>query len=188
MPTSKKSSMKAAPSKEDLEQLYFQEGLSMRAIAAKLGVNKVTIERKMKKFGITRRTNVCGWLKATQNRSIELIPGMKWCHRCKLHLPLTSFKGSVQKRTSYCSKCYSVYDRERGVALRLKAVQYLGGVCKNCGFTQHAAFDFHHRIPAEKDVSWDKLRKRGWKRIVVELDKCDLLCANCHRIHHSETT
>lgn len=51
------------------------------------------------------------------------------------------------------------------------------------------ALDFHHRDPSEKEFDWNKLRKRSWESIAFELDKCDLLCSNCHReSHYDENT
>lgn len=49
----------------------------------------------------------------------------------------------------------------------------------------YPAMHFHHRDGEMKDVSWTKLRLRSWDKIVLELDKCDLVCANCHAIIHS---
>jgi hypothetical protein len=52
-------------------------------------------------------------------------------------------------------------------------------------FAVHPAlFDFDHREPAEKAFNWNKLRLRRWETIKAELDKCDLLCAYCHRLRH----
>ncbi len=67
-----------------------------------------------------------------------------------------------------------------------RCVEYLGGVCVDCGIqTLPAVYDFHHRNPDEK--SFDIATRRNWsfERLVAELDKCDLLCANCHRIRHA---
>lgn len=66
------------------------------------------------------------------------------------------------------------------------AIQYKGGCCKQCGYNTHfAALQFHHIDPSTKDVSWNKLRLRSWDKIKIELDKCQILCANCHSIVHS---
>ncbi len=77
-----------------------------------------------------------------------------------------------------------VYKRER----KLKAIEYLGGVCKKCGGTFHpAVYEFHHRDQTLKDRDPSKMLQLSWKRLQEELDKCDLLCANCHRLtHHQE--
>jgi hypothetical protein len=75
-------------------------------------------------------------------------------------------------------------NRWRGI--KKKAIAYKGGCCVKCGYSAHyAPLQFHHRDPEHKEVSWTKLRLRSWDKIVVELDKCDLVCSNCHFIIHS---
>ncbi len=72
---------------------------------------------------------------------------------------------------------------------KLLAVHYKGGKCSRCGYDKCVrALSFHHRDPGGKDfsiggVSW------AWGRIRNELDKCDLLCTNCHsEIHHEQSS
>lgn len=72
--------------------------------------------------------------------------------------------------------------------IKEKAVQYKGNCCVQCGYQKHyAALQFHHINPNEKDISWTKLRLRSWDKIQYELDKCILVCANCHSIIHSNS-
>ncbi len=69
---------------------------------------------------------------------------------------------------------------------KVKAIDYLGGECKDCGYKGHPnVYDFHHRDAATKKYTWTKLRLRSWTDVIEELDKCDLLCANCHRLRHA---
>ena len=60
--------------------------------------------------------------------------------------------------------------------------------CDHCGFFHEAAMDWHHRDPSMKEgrVSFFIQQAYSWKRIKAEMDKCDMLCANCHRILHSK--
>jgi hypothetical protein len=75
---------------------------------------------------------------------------------------------------------------ERWRLRKAKAIAYLGGQCFDCGLASHQdLYDFHHRDPKEKKYSWTKLRLRSWSSVTEELDKCDLLCANCHRMRHA---
>lgn len=70
---------------------------------------------------------------------------------------------------------------------KAEAITYLGGKCMKCGGVFHpAVYDFHHRDPSEKDANPAQLMSGSWKKIVAELDKCDLLCANCHRLEHHQ--
>lgn len=68
---------------------------------------------------------------------------------------------------------------------KLDAINYLGGECKSCKGTFHpAVYEFHHRDPVDKDRDPSKMLSLKWERVTAELDKCDLLCANCHRVEH----
>ncbi len=58
--------------------------------------------------------------------------------------------------------------------------------CANVQFYQ-AGFDFDHRNSAEKYRDIAKIMTYSWKKsIMPEIDKCRLLCSNCHRIHAHE--
>lgn len=60
--------------------------------------------------------------------------------------------------------------------------------CAKCGFAHPAALDFHHRNPEEKlyEVSVMPGKSISKDKILAEIAKCDVLCANCHRIFHYE--
>lgn len=60
--------------------------------------------------------------------------------------------------------------------------------CTRCGFDDARALDFHHRDGQEKDEILSRVHIRGWgkERILAEIAKCDVLCANCHRIEHHQ--
>lgn len=69
--------------------------------------------------------------------------------------------------------------------LKELAVEYLGGKCTICGYNRCIwALDFHHRNPEEKKFTIGKYYSRSWEKLKKELDKCDLVCANCHREIH----
>ncbi|MDD9952749.1 MAG: hypothetical protein OXR66_00260 [Candidatus Woesearchaeota archaeon] len=74
----------------------------------------------------------------------------------------------------------------RDIVLKKKAIAYKGGCCKHCGYEEHyAALQFHHL--RDKEASWNDMRNMGWEKVRKELDKCELLCANCHHIVHSKS-
>jgi hypothetical protein len=79
--------------------------------------------------------------------------------------------------------------REAKRKRKLEAIQYLGGKCISCKEEFHpAVYEFHHRDPKTKDRDPSKMLSLSWERVVKELDNCDLLCANCHRLeHHRES-
>lgn len=84
--------------------------------------------------------------------------------------------------------------RDRGRAYRetvkIRALSYLGNKCASCGYDRCMdAFDFHHVNPKSKEFAINEgfCRHFAWERIKNELDKCVLLCANCHReLHYKE--
>jgi len=59
--------------------------------------------------------------------------------------------------------------------------------CTKCGFAHPAALDFHHTDPTQKDGNIHRYIANGqYKKAYKEVEKCIVLCANCHRIHHYE--
>lgn len=77
---------------------------------------------------------------------------------------------------------------KRRKLLKEKAVEYLGGKCSICGYDKCInALQFHHINPENKDFSISaKGYTRSWKIVKKELDKCILVCANCHcEVHAS---
>jgi len=59
--------------------------------------------------------------------------------------------------------------------------------CVRCDFANPRALMFHHRYPAEKELTVARAYSMGWseKRILAEIAKCEILCANCHMIEHA---
>jgi DNA-binding CsgD family transcriptional regulator len=71
--------------------------------------------------------------------------------------------------------------------LKEKAVEYKGGRCEKCGYNKCIiALEFHHMNPLEKDFNIGKNSMLAWGKVKKELDKCILVCANCHREIHYE--
>lgn len=57
--------------------------------------------------------------------------------------------------------------------------------CIRCDESRHWVLDFHHRDPTEKEASVSRVLRGGSKqRVLDEIAKCDVLCANCHRDEH----
>lgn len=61
--------------------------------------------------------------------------------------------------------------------------------CLRCGEDHPACLQFHHRDSSSKDISISHAINNGWSRarITIEIQKCDVLCANCHfKLHYEE--
>lgn len=112
----------------------------------------------------------------------------KVCSKCKKEFKI--------KEHAYCRRyCYdcvptvTTSGAEARKLIKKWAVEYKGGKCERCGYNKCiVALDFHHLDPSQKDftisnrnVDWD------WEVVKQEVDKCILLCANCHReLHYNE--
>jgi len=67
---------------------------------------------------------------------------------------------------------------QRRAALKSRAVEYKGGKCVICSYDNPCALQFHHEDPRTKE--FEVSSKMSWEVIKPELDKCVLVCANCH--------
>ncbi len=75
--------------------------------------------------------------------------------------------------------------RLRKIAIKKKCIEYLGGECYHCGNRSINVLTFHHRDPEKKEHTISQIKDWSWEKIRKELDKCDMLCFNCHMEEHA---
>lgn len=126
----------------------------------------------------------------------------KICTRCKIEKDETEYAVKLKGRAAHCKECFNkwyqshytknwqaMYERrEVHRKRRLKALQKtveeikLGG-CHDCGFTYPPwVMDFDH-VRDEKLYNVANMVQQGMSlaKVLEEIAKCDLVCANCHR-------
>jgi len=109
----------------------------------------------------------------------------QWCYDCETYRIKDDFSPNSLKVYGRCRDCSGKHDIERARVFKKRAIEHLGGRCVDCGFKGHyASFEFHHEKPEEKEMNWNKMRKKSWINLLPELNKCILLCSNCHGVVH----
>ena len=85
-----------------------------------------------------------------------------------------------------CRKCSMDSVIKRRKKIKKMSVEYKGGKCEICGYDKcFRALEFHHTDPDKKDFQISG-KSVSWDRIKIELDKCVLVCSNCHSEIHSD--
>lgn len=78
-------------------------------------------------------------------------------------------------------------NRELAKKHKKELVYYKGGKCEKCAYNKYiGALDFHHKDPKEKSFTIASKLLCNMEMLKYEVDKCLLLCANCHREKHEE--
>ena len=125
------------------------------------------------------------------------------CSKCKKIKSKRSFHKSCNKPTKYntsCKVCRAFFAKTKYKKdhkkvkqkqriyynkMKKRAVEYLGGKCILCGSVFHSCcYDFHHKDPTQKETKLSAKLNCTFEIIKKELDKCELLCSNCHRLKH----
>ncbi|MFA6588570.1 MAG: HNH endonuclease signature motif containing protein [Patescibacteria group bacterium] len=76
--------------------------------------------------------------------------------------------------------------KKRRIKVRNLARELKGSKCEICGYAKcQEALEFHHIHEKKFGIS-EKGYTRSWQKVKNELDKCQLVCANCHREIHSK--
>jgi hypothetical protein len=172
---------------------YLAKNLSIREITDESKKCSGSVRYWMKKYGL--KANFKSFKdghdfangSAKQNKR-KIKGDTRYCPHCNLYKKFEEFY--VRRGNNYsghCKKCVKEQTVKRGRQLKLDCLDYKGGKCQKCGYNKcQASLEFHHRDPNEKD--FPICQKYGCRkisdRIKRELDKCDLLCANCHREEH----
>lgn len=105
---------------------------------------------------------------------------------CKKHGDTNFFQDNCG--TWRCRKCRNEAVQKRREKVKLMAIEYKGGKCEICGYDKCPdALEFHHLNSNEKDFGIaQKGYTRSFELVKKELDKCILVCSNCHReIHYN---
>lgn len=108
-----------------------------------------------------------------------LVNGYGVCPECA-----KPYQKRYRKESGYKSRKH-VLERRRREAQRKQAIDFLGGQCKDCGIGDPRVLVFDH-ITEDKESNVAGLLGKAWERIVLELNKCELVCANCHLIRTNE--
>lgn len=135
----------------------------------------------------------------------------KICGSCQKELPATEeYFASKKLKTKVilqwqCRECHKIYRKkhyednkqkyiDKAHLHRDKVKNWFNQevkqklFCSVCKESRYWVLDFHHRDPKQKENNIAKLINEGSKkRLLFELEKCDVLCSNCHRdLHHQE--
>ena len=167
--------------KDLLEKLYLHDKKSQRDIAKELCLSQTTVRYYLKKFSIVKREE-------HQESSLDNL--LRKCPRCNVSKNSEDFykckKGNRIVLSSYCRSCNTNLTVSKLRREKQKCLDYLGGTCMSCGFNKYAgALEFHHLDPSKKDYEISKRYRKFDDNVRLELDKCVLLCSNCHKMAHA---
>ena len=88
-----------------------------------------------------------------------------------------------QKYRGYCKDCANKIEKER-YGEKKNFTASFKEKCQKCGETRNYVLDFHHKEKEDKDFTIGRFKKGSLEIIKTEIDKCVVLCANCHREFH----
>lgn len=131
------------------------------------------------------------------------LPKEKRCPRCKEIKPAIMF--NTRKRPygitlrAWCLKCTKKYQAEKYKEQKEDIKKYMSTLykyvnnlkrksgCLYCDENDPVCLVFHHRNSEEKEMAISRAIASKWKleRLQKEINKCDILCANCHRKLHA---
>ena len=117
---------------------------------------------------------------------------MKKCNKCNVEKSLdhyTKRKSSKDGYNIHCKECMGQYykDNKQQYFNRRKWFYDIKAElkCERCGFDHPAALDFHHKDPTQKSFGISANKHIDKEKVLDEIKKCEVLCANCHRVEHA---
>lgn len=107
--------------------------------------------------------------------------GEQRCSQCGMIKKYTEF----YSKRKICKDCTKQNEREKYLYYRKQLNDYKQEcACQKCGCNKFYMLDFHHVNPEEKEAKISDLSRVKIENITKELNKCIVLCANCHREFH----
>ena len=128
-------------------------------------------------FGINNRKHLEKWTNTE-----------KTCSKCLLLKKYSDFYFNKKENRlyRYCKQCSKQYDKNKIAKFKQLCLEYLGSKCNSCGYDKcQASLDFHHENPNIKKFNINQKKQMKLTDVIKkELDKCIILCSNCHRELH----
>lgn len=171
----------------EIEKLtaLIEKFLSQREIAQELNCSQSTVKHWLKQYNLKT-------INTRKFEHLDLPNDKKYCRTCdsvKFKTEFYKHQSGTEALQSYCKLCNHKKVIDRGRQIKLRMLEYKRGKCIDCNLLATEAnacvFDFHHLDPTIKDVNFNSIRWKKWEIITKELDKCVLVCANCHRLRHA---
>jgi hypothetical protein len=137
------------------------------------------IDGKSKVLGNRKYCLSCSPYNQHNNKRLD-IESIRVCSVCGREYEYARGKGHTFQ------KCNSCLVNQRKQERKAQAIEYKGSKCALCGYGRcHAALHFHHVNDEDKLFGISGKHALSWSKIKQELDKCVLLCANCHAEVHA---
>ena len=169
--------------KEILQNLI-SSGLSLNKISKEVNKSLTSIRYWVKKYDLISQH------KTFKEQIKKEIGHHRYCPSCEKQCNIEDFyqKRGVPNSSTYCKKCTSIQTLNRSQKLKKQMVDYKGGCCTICGYDRYmGALEFHHLDPKQKDFNLAHMKKYTFDdKVKNELDKCILVCSNCHREVHAK--
>jgi hypothetical protein len=169
---------------KEILQNYLEEGYSLNQISKLTGKSLTSVRYWAKKHNIKS-----DFVTFKEKDKVEY-GETRFCPRCKKDVDTNQFyqRRGRENSSTYCKTCTSEQTLERTRNLKSQMVEYKGGCCVRCGYKKYqGALEFHHTDPNEKDFNPSRLKNYSFNEILKnELNKCILVCSNCHREIHDE--
>ena len=175
--------------KTELENLC-KESDSYNEVLAKTGRTKCTNNRNtLKKYITLFNIDVSHFSSSTNPTKVKINynnEGLKQCTQCKQYKDKEKdYYWSNGHTRNICKECVKENERKKYQKHMEQFIEYKKTLkCKKCGETRYYLFDFHHRNPKEKDFIISDHMRSSLESLKKEIEKCDVLCSNCHREWH----
>jgi uncharacterized C2H2 Zn-finger protein len=117
---------------------------------------------------------------------------LKLCPTCDQYLEYSTknfYITGAGKYHHYCKPCGKTRTVERQRDLKRQCIDYKGGKCSVCGYNKYnGSLTFHHLDPSKKEFGIAEGRCYNFEKLKLELEKCILVCRNCHGEIHGGIT
>lgn len=172
--------VKNKPSKDLLIYHIQSEGLNDNEISKIYNCSPQTIQRTREKYNLL---DFRKW-------RLSLLPTHWYCKGLNKVLPIEYF--TPRSDSNYVQYC-RVFISQKYPKFKQICLDYLGQICNRCGEHRQAVLEFHHVDEKEQAISIlirNLLHSPTFEmnkipnKLLIELDKCEILCSNCHKLLH----